>query len=78
MNPPEGQSVMELERRIEELEIRIAHQEYALQGQGEELLHLQQANTRLTRQLLELSERVQALAAQPAGDPADEPPPPHY
>ncbi|MFO8005471.1 SlyX family protein [Thioalkalivibrio sp.] len=69
---------MELEHRIEELEIRIAHQEYALQSQGEELLRLQQANTRLTRQLLELSERVQALAAQPASDPADEPPPPHY
>jgi SlyX protein len=78
MTPPEDQSTMEFERRIEELEIRIAHQEYALQSQGEELLHLQQANTRLTRQLLELSERVQALAAQPAGDPADEPPPPHY
>nr|WP_296749099.1 SlyX family protein [Thioalkalivibrio sp.] len=78
MNLPEGESAMELGRRIEELEIRIAHQEYALQGQSEELLHLQQANTRLTRQLLELSERVQALATQPASDPADEPPPPHY
>jgi len=76
MNPSEHQT--ELANRIEELEIRIAHQEYALQTQGEELLHLQQANTRLTRQLQELSERVQALAEQPASDPANEPPPPHY
>jgi SlyX protein len=69
---------MELVNRIEELEIRIAHQEYTLQAQGEELLHLQQASTRLARQLQQLSERVQALARQPAIDPADEPPPPHY
>jgi SlyX protein len=69
---------MALANRIEELEIRSAHQEYALQTQSEELLHLQQANTRLTRQLQELSARVQALAEQPASDPANEPPPPHY
>jgi SlyX protein len=69
---------MELVNRIEELEIRIAHQEYTLQAQEEELLHLQQASTRLARQLQQLSERVQALARQPVIDPADEPPPPHY
>lgn len=68
-----------LERRIEELEIRNAHQEYALQGLGEELVHLQQANTQLTRQLLALSERLAALdTGGPGGDPGAEPPPPHY
>ncbi|AHE97982.1 SlyX family protein [Thioalkalivibrio paradoxus] len=65
-------------RRIEELEIRAAHQEYALEQQGQELLRLQQANTLLTRRLQELADRVQALADRPAADPADEPPPPHY
>jgi SlyX protein len=69
---------MELESRIEELEIRNAHLEYALQSQEEALLRLQQENQALLRQLRELSERVQALAAQPSANPADEPPPPHY
>jgi SlyX protein len=69
---------MELESRIEELEIRSAHLEYALQSQEEALLRLQQENQALLRQLRELSERVQALATQPSVTPADEPPPPHY
>lgn len=80
MSAPERDTRMELERRIEELEIRISHQEYTLQSQGEELLHLQQANIRLSRQVQELLERVRALADQSSssGDPANEPPPPHY
>ena len=69
---------MELESRIEELEIRNAHLEYALQSQEQALLRLQQENQELVRQLRGLSERVQALAAQPSVNPADEPPPPHY
>lgn len=69
---------MDLESRIEELEIRNAHLEYTLQSQDEALLRLQHENQVLSRQLRELSERVQALAAQPSVNPADEPPPPHY
>ncbi len=69
---------MDLESRIEELEIRNAHLEYTLQSQDEALLRLQHENQVLARQLRELSERVQALAAQPSVNPADEPPPPHY
>jgi len=67
-----------METRIEELEIRLAHLEYALQSQGEELLHLQQTNTLLARQVRELGERLRALADAPGSDPAAEPPPPHY
>ena len=67
-----------LEARIEELEIRLAHLEYALQNQGEELLHQQQTNTLLARQVRELGERLRALADAPDSDPAAEPPPPHY
>jgi SlyX protein len=70
--------VPELEARIEELEIRLTHLEYALQGQGEELLHLQQTNTLLAHQLRELGERLRALSDAPSGDPSAEPPPPHY
>ena len=68
----------ELEARVEELEIRLAHLEYALQSQGEELLHLQQTNGLLAQQLRELAERLRLLADAPSGDPAAEPPPPHY
>jgi len=67
-----------LEARIEELEIRLAHLEYALQSQGEELLHQQQTNTLLARQVRELGERLRGLAEAPGSDPAAEPPPPHY
>ncbi|TVP85807.1 MAG: SlyX family protein [Thioalkalivibrio sp.] len=67
-----------MEARVEELEIRLAHLDYALQSQGEELLHLQQTNNVLTQQLRELAERLRALADAPSGDPAAEPPPPHY
>lgn len=79
MIAPERETRIDLERRIEELEIRISHQEYTLQSQGDELLHLQQANIRLTRQMQELVKRVQALADQSGdSDAANEPPPPHY
>jgi SlyX protein len=67
-----------MESRVEELEIRLAHLEYALQSQGEELLHLQQTNTQLARQVRELGERLRALGDAPGSDPAAEPPPPHY
>lgn len=67
-----------LEARVEELEVRLAHLDYALQSQGEELLHLQQTNTLLTQQLRELAERLRALAEAASGDPSLEPPPPHY
>ena len=78
MSEPNSVPVSALETRIEELEIRLAHLDYALQGQGEELLHLQQTTTLLSRQLHEIGERLRALADGPTGDPSDEPPPPHY
>lgn len=78
MNKPSPESVRALEVRAEELEIRLAHLEYALHIQGEELLRLQQGNALLERQVRDLGERLRALADAPASDPAAEPPPPHY
>lgn len=78
MNETGSRPPGELEARVEELEIRLAHLEYALQSQGTELLHLQQTNSRLSQQLRELAERLRLLADAPSGDPAAEPPPPHY
>ena len=69
---------MDLQQRLEELEIRIAHQEYALQTQGEELLYLQRQNIELLRRVETLSERLQALGSPPVTDGRNEPPPPHY
>lgn len=78
MSTPNPEPLGALETRVEELEIRLAHLEYALQSQGEELLHQQQTNTLLTRQVRELGERLRALTDAPDSDPAAEPPPPHY
>lgn len=78
MSNPAPEPMKALEARTEELEIRLAHLEYALQNQGEELLRLQQSNTLLVRQVRELGDRLRALADAPASDPATEPPPPHY
>lgn len=78
MTEPTPAPMAALEARAEELEIRLAHLEYALHNQGEELLRLQQSNTLLARQVRELGDRLRALADAPASDPASEPPPPHY
>jgi len=75
---PGTDPIAALQARAEELEIRLAHMEYALQSQGEEVLRLQQSNTLLARQVRELGDRLRALADAPASDPAAEPPPPHY
>lgn len=78
MSTPNREPSGALETRFEELEIRLAHLEYALQNQNEELLHLQQTNAMLVRQIHELGDRLRALAEMPDSDPAAEPPPPHY
>lgn len=78
MSAPDPELLRALETRFEELEIRLAHLEYALQSQNEELLHLQQTNAMLVHQVRELGDRLRALADRPGSDPAAEPPPPHY
>lgn len=73
----------ELERRLVDLETRLAFQEHALQELSDALAAAraeESANAlRLHRALEELRQLRSALANSPVvGDAASEPPPPHY
>lgn len=68
-----------LHERIEELEIRLAHQEYTQEQQARVQHALQQANAELREQVQWLHNRLRELeeGGNDAGNGA-EPPPPHY
>ena len=72
-----------LSARIAELESRLAFQEHALTELSDALAAARDEDARnallLQRVLDELRQMRLSLATQPlAGDPAGEPPPPHY
>jgi len=72
-----------LERRLVDLEVRLAFQEQALQELSDALAAARDGETRnallLHRALEELRQWRSVLAAAPVtGDAASEPPPPHY
>lgn len=68
--------------RIVDLETRIAFQEHALGELSDALAELRMENARLLltvqRALDELRQLRAGLATDLSGDPAIEPPPPHY
>jgi len=73
----------DLERRLVDLEMRLAFQEHALQELSDALAAARSEEAsnalRLHRALEELRQLRSALAATPVtGDAASEPPPPHY
>lgn len=64
--------------RLEALEIRIAHQDQAIEELNQTIIAQWKEIDRLTRELVKLSDRL-ASAEQAIGpDPGDEPPPPHW
>ncbi len=66
------------ETRITELEMRLAFQEQALQELGDALAAARLESERTAALLRRvLAELAQARGGE-VGDPADEPPPPHY
>ncbi|WP_019562587.1 SlyX family protein [Thioalkalivibrio sp. ALMg13-2] len=67
-----------LQKRIEDLEIRLAHQEYTQEEQARVQLELQQANTELRQQVQWLRARMRDLEEHGGGPEGAEPPPPHY
>ena len=72
-----------LEQRLAELETRLAFQEHALSELSDALAAARAEETRgalmLDRVLQELRQLRLAMATAPVtGDPANEPPPPHY
>lgn len=70
------------EARIVDLETRVAFQEHALGELSDALADLRMENARLMlavqRALDELRQLRSGLATDLTGDPASEPPPPHY
>ena len=70
------------DERITELETRLAFQEHSLNELSDALADLRLENARLVltvqRALDELRQLRAGLASDLSGDPAIEPPPPHY
>lgn len=68
--------------RIVDLETRVAFQEHSLNELSDALADLRLENARLLllvqRALDELRQLRSGMASDLTGDPADEPPPPHY
>ena len=71
-----------LDERVTELETRLAFQEHSLTEMSDAVAEVRSENARLVlmlrRALDELSQLRAGLATDLTGDPADEPPPPHY
>ena len=71
-----------LERRLVELETRLAFQEHAISELSDALASAREEGTRnallLHRALEDLRQLRGALSSDLTGDPAHEPPPPHY
>lgn len=67
-----------MESRIEELEIRVAFQDDLLTSLNQQVHAAHQVIAQLRADLLALRERVEGMKEGAAGDPATEPPPPHY
>jgi SlyX protein len=67
-----------MESRIQELEIRIAFQDDLLAGLNEQVHAAHQQIALLRAELIAMRERVEGMKEGAVGDPAQEPPPPHY
>ena len=64
---------------IEDLQMRIAHQELAIESLNETVMRQDQMLSNLQAELAILRERLLALQPSPLGeDDGPEPPPPHY
>lgn len=66
------------ERRLEELEARVAFQDDAIETLNREVLALRVELARLRELVGRLQDRTRGLEQPAVGDAADEPPPPHY
>ena len=70
--------IQSLTNRIDELEIRLAHQDQIVEELNETITRQWKEIELLSRHMAKLGERVHAVEEN-VGDPAPtEPPPPHY
>ncbi|KPK12439.1 MAG: hypothetical protein AMJ68_02045 [Acidithiobacillales bacterium SG8_45] len=69
---------MALESRVTDLEIRLTHQEAAIDSLTRSNLEQQKLIEQLQHELDRLRAILQEVSSGPAGSASDEPPPPHY
>ena len=67
-----------MENRITDLEIRLTHQEAALEEMNGVLLEQHQLIQKLRDELSHLQHQLRGMNANNIADAADETPPPHY
>ena len=64
---------------IEDLQVRFAHQELAIEVLNKTVARQEREIAELRDELARLKQQLHELRPSPLGaDPADEPPPPHY
>ena len=64
--------------RIDDLEIRLMHQEAALEQVTATLLEQEHLIAEQARAIAELKQQLRALTPSPVADQSEETPPPHY
>jgi SlyX protein len=78
MSLPDSDSVAGLERRLMDLEIRLTHQEAALETLNDVIVSQQRLIDKLDGELRQAHKRLKELDIAPGGTTQPEPPPPHY
>ena len=68
-----------MQDQLEDLQIRFAHQELAIEALNETVAQQDRQITELREELVQIKHMLRELKPSPlGGDVADEPPPPHY
>jgi len=68
-----------MREELEDLQVRFTHQELAIEVLSQAMVRQDQLIVEMRRELVRLQEIVRELRPSPLdGDPAHEPPPPHY
>lgn len=67
-----------MQSRIEDLEIRSAHQEWALEELSEQVRAQLQMIEQMRERIRELESRLRSVAPGAVGPESEETPPPHY
>ncbi len=68
----------ELSTRLESLEIRLMHQEAAIEELTQTLLRQEQLVSSQVTAIERIESMMRALSSSSSAPPGDEPPPPHY
>jgi SlyX protein len=78
MQPTSNTEAGELDARVEKLEIRAAYQDQVVEDLNKTITAQWARIESLALQIKRLVDRLQQVEHGGTGDPADEPPPPHY